>query len=744
MERELLLEVGTEELPASWLPSLTRQIRDGLDGALRAHRLLPDAPVEGYSTPRRLTARIAKIAERQTDLEELLTGPPVAAAFGADGTPTPAAIGFARKNNIEVAQLDRVETPKGAYLGYRRHQRGKAAVDVLPDVLATTLRSFSFPKAMHWDAFLEDGKGDLLFGRPIRWLLYLYGGRVVPFTIRRTELAESSTVQEIVSAAVTYGHRFLTTSGRAGRAVKVRTFDDYRDRLAEHFVILDRQERQDRIARGLEAKARSLGGRVGSAAAHHSTLLEEVPDLIEYPTVMAGTFSKEFLSLPDEVLTTTMIHHQHNFPVVDDAGQLQPAFLVVTNTDAGNEKNVARNYERVLTARLLDARFFWDADRKVPLDERIERLKTIRFHRKLGTYFEKSQRIESLARWIAGEALASPEAADAAAMAGRLAKADLATEMVAELTELQGVMGGIYAREEGQPERVWKAMYYHYLPDSIGADAPPTRQQLGDAAVSWAAVSLADKLDTVVGMFYAGEKPTGSRDPYGLRRQAHGIFKILVDLPALTGLSLQLTLRTLLDQAAKPFTTSKSWDVEALIHMHAFLLERSWYVLEQRGFDKRNVRAVLYAGAFDHLSPSDALKRLEVLPEFTSSPDFQKLAVAFKRVKNIAKELELPYMHEIHGESVANLLKEPAEIALLQELEQRGPAIDSVLKSGENLRRAFAEAAQFGPAVDRFFTEIFVMAEDAALRQARLRVMKRLEQQILRIADISEIVSETE
>ena len=378
---------------------------------------------------------------------------------------------------------------------------------------------------------MKTAKGDLLFGRPIRWILYLYGGRVVPFTIRRTELAESSAVQEVTSAAVTYGHRFLTTSGRAGRAVKVRTFDDYTARLGEHFVVLDRQERQDRIARGLEAKARSLGGRVGSAAMLHSTLLEEVPDLIEYPTVMAGTFSKEFLSLPEEVLTTTMIHHQHNFPVVDEAGRLKPAFLVVTNTDAGNEKVVARNYERVLTARLRDARFFWDADRKVPLDERIERLKTIRFHKKLGSYFEKSQRVETLARWIAAEPLESAAVADMAAAAGRLAKADLATEMVAELTELQGVMGGIYAREEGQPERVWKAIYYHYLPDAVGVDAPPTRAQLGEAAITWAAVSLADKLDTVVGMFYAGEKPTGSRDPFGLRRQAHGIFKILVDLP---------------------------------------------------------------------------------------------------------------------------------------------------------------------------------------------------------------------
>ena len=476
----------------------------------------------------------------------------------------------------------------------------------------------------------------------------------------------------------------------------------------------------------------------------HSTLLEEVPDLIEYPTVMAGTFSKEFLSLPEEVLTTTMIHHQHNFPVVDDTGRLKPAFLVVTNTDAGNEKVVARNYERVLTARLRDARFFWDADRKVPLETRIERLKTIRFHKKLGSYFEKSQRVERLARWLAAEPLESAAVADMAATAGRLAKADLATEMVAELTELQGVMGGVYAREEQQPERVWKAIYYHYLPDAVGVDAPPTRAQLGDAAVSWAAVSLADKLDTVVGMFYAGEKPTGSRDPFGLRRQAHGIFKVLVDLPALTGLTARPTLDTLLNEAARPFTAAAPWEANALLEMRAFLLERYAYVLEQRGFDKRNVRAVLHQEAFDRLNPAQALKLLEVLPEFTASPDFQKLAIAFKRVKNIARELGEVSMPDIHDASLGAQLKEPAEIALLEELERRAPVIDSVLKSGENLRRAFVEAAQFGPAVDRFFTEIFVMVDDAPLRQARLRLMKRLEQHILRIADISEIVSETE
>jgi len=746
MERELLLEIGTEELPASWLPDLTRQARTGLDAALKTHRLLPDAPVEGYSTPRRLTARVAKIAERQTDLDEVVTGPPVTAGFDATGQPTQAAIGFAKRNGIEVGQLERIETPKGVYLGVRKHQRGRAAVDVLPAVLGSMLRSFSFPKAMHWDAYLDDGRGDLLFGRPIRWILFLYGGRVVPFTIRRTELAESALVQEVVSAAFTYGHRFLTTSGRAGRAVKVRTFEDYIDRLAEHFVVLDRQERHDRIARGLESKARSLGGRVSSAASLHSALLDEVPDLIEYPTVIAGTFSTEFLSLPEEVLTTTMIHHQHNFPVVDEQGHLKAAFLAVTNTDAANERIVGRNYERVLTARLRDARFFWDADRAVKLQDRIQRLATIRFHKKLGSYQDKASRVERLARWVAGEALASPHASDAAARAAKLAKADLATEMVAELTELQGVMGGIYAREEGEPEVIWKAIYFHYQPESVDVTSPPTRQQLGGAAVTWAAVSLADKLDTLTGMFYAGEKPTGSRDPFGLRRQAHGLLKVLLDLHALTGLPARPRLAELLEEAAAAFAPLNEWPQEHRAALHAFLLERYRYVLEQRGFDVRNVRAVLQESGFDALSPADALGRLEALPEFTSSPDFQKLAVAFKRVKNIARELPdtefLAAEHE--GPALGDLLKEPAERALVDELEKRAPVIDSVLKSGENLRRAFVEAAQFGPAVDRFFTEIFVMVEDQTLRKARLRLMKRLEQLILRIGDISEIVSETE
>src|SRR5437762_2606369 len=397
---------------------------------------------------------------------------------------------------------------------------------------------------MRWDAYLEDGKGDLVFARPIRWIVLLYGGRVVPFVIRRTESSQGPLVQDVRSGANTYGHRFLTTSGRAGRAIKVKTFDDYQARLLENFVILDRGERGNRIRRELETHARRLSGRVSPHVTVQSALLQEVPELVEYPSVVAGHFPVEFLDLPEEVLTTTMIHHQHYFPVVDEDGKLKPAFLAVINMQPEKPEIIARNSERVLTARLRDARFFWDADRKAPLESRIDRLSTILFHKKLGSYREKADRVASLAEWIARDLFQKPDAAAPAGRAGRLAKADLATDMVREFTELQGTMGGIYAREEGQPETVWKAIYYHYLPVGVEADAPPARQQLGPstslgagAAVTWASVSLADKLDSVAGMFAAGERPTGSRDPLGLRRQAQGAVKILADLPELAGVT---------------------------------------------------------------------------------------------------------------------------------------------------------------------------------------------------------------
>ena len=365
MDRELLLEIGTEEIPASWLPGLTAQIGQALEAKLKEARLSIDEPVQTYSTPRRLIAHAGKIGDRQSDLEELLMGPPVAAAF-KDGVLTPAGAGFAKKQGVAEDQIERITTPKGEYIAVRKHQRGKAAIDVLPDVLAGVLRAMSFPKQMRWDATLDDGKGELPFGRPIRWIVYLYGGRVVPFIIGRTAAARDSRVLDISAGANTYGHRFLATSGRAGHAIKVKHFDDFRKRLAENFVVLERGERHDRIARELDAEARRRGGRIASALVGQG-ILEEVPDLVEYPVVVSGTFADEFLKLPEEVLTTTMIHHQHFFPVNTDQSQLMPVFLAVLNMQPEQPEVIAHNMERVLTARLRDARFFFDADREQPL-----------------------------------------------------------------------------------------------------------------------------------------------------------------------------------------------------------------------------------------------------------------------------------------------------------------------------------------------------------------------------------------
>ena len=740
MDRELLIEIGCEELPAGWLPGLTRQVAVHLDARLKEARLDTDAPAESYSTPRRLTARVAKLAERQTDHEELVTGPPVSAAYKPDGEPTPAAAGFARKYGVEIGALERSETAKGVYLAYRVRQRGKATVDVLSDVMGGLLRDLTFPKQMRWDAYLEDGKGELVFARPIRWLILLYGGRVVPFVIRRADNAQGPLVQDIRSGPNTYGHRFLTTSGRAGRAIKVKTFDDYQARLLENFVILDRGERESKIRRELETHARRLGGRVSASTAlkasgfvaDHSALLQEVPDLVEYPSVIAGHFPVEFLHLPEEVLTTTMIHHQHYFPVIDEDGKLKPAFLAVTNMQAEKPEIIARNSERVLTARLRDARFFWDEDRKATLESRIERLSTILFHKKLGSYREKADRVAALAEWIARDAFQKPEAAAPAGRAGRLAKADLATDMVREFTELQGTMGGIYAREEGQPEAVWKAIYYHYLPVGVEADAPPSRQQLGGAAVTWAAVSLADKLDSVAGMFAAGERPTGSRDPLGLRRQAQGAVKILADLVELKGVTSRIELWDLVTRALSSWPPSE----DAQQALRTFMRERVIYLFEQRGFDVRNVRAVV-PQSLERFDMVEARKKLEALAQMSGSEALRGVATLFKRVKNITKG--------VSGGLAAgpdDLLKERAEVALLQSLKEVEPRIrDSADKA--DYKQAFHHIELLRAPVASFFDDVLVMAEDEKLRAARLALVARLRDLILDIADISEIVTES-
>ena len=794
---ELLLEVGCEEMPASWIPAIEAQLADRLTARLDEVRIERRTPVRTFVAPRRLVATVAELADRQSDLEEMVTGPPVRASFDAAGEPTRAALGFARKQGVDVSELARVQTPKGEYLACHRRQPGDDTRTVLGGVLAATLRDLAFPKAMRWDAVLDDGRGEFLFGRPVRWLVFLFGSRVVPFEIGRTPGAEASGVVPVRAGSVTCGHRFFGSDGTPGAPIEVTSFTDYRDRLADACVLIDREDRRNRVTRELETGAAAVGGRLATLD-QQSALHAEVPDLVEHPAVVTGTFPEEFLALPDEVLSTTMVHHQHYFPVVDERNRLTAHFLAVTNTpgdDPARNARIAGNSERVLVARLRDARFFWDADRTQRLDDRLERLDTLLFHKRLGSYRDKSKRVAELAERIAGRVLGqSTEVAGAARRAAALCKADLATDMVGEFPELQGVMGGVYAREQSEPESVWKAIYHHYLPIGVRADDPPSRDALGAAAAPWAAVALADKVDTVVGLFGAGEKPTGSRDPLGIRRQAQGMLRILIDLPELTGMDARISVGQLLGPARGMHTNNDDEDggwskvywaldrkwkdgrsvegieedtglgrkrVKELLDEHQaevrrftakagwtghtlksrpvdFLLERLRYLLEERGFDRRNVRGVTHQ-PLDAIRPLDARRKLEVLPEFTETADFRTLATLFKRVKNIARKLA---DGESSDEPFETVLTEPAERALLDELKVRRSVIVAAVETGTGFREAFAEAAKIGPVVDRFFNEVFVMADDLTLRRARLRLMQQVEHVILQLADVSEVVPE--
>jgi glycyl-tRNA synthetase beta chain len=732
MANELLIEIGCEEIPATWLPQLTSQIASRLGFRLEEMRLRNEGAIESFSTPRRLTCRVPALAKRQVKLDELVMGPPVSAAFNPDGNPTPAAIGFARKHQVEVSELESHQTSKGAYLAHHVRRSGRAAVDVIPEVFALVLRDLTFPKQMRWDASLDDGRGEFLFGRPIRWLLLLYGGRVVPFVIRRTLETAVGGVREVRSGNITHGHRFMAPHGQnEDQAITVSNFDDYRAQLLEHNVVIDRDERVRRIHLGLEAGARALGGRVSKLASMKSSLLDEVPDLVECPMVVAGQFPEEFLTLPQEVLTTTMIHHQHYFPVVDESGVLAAGFLAVVNIEVTQPEVIARNSERVLKARLRDASFFWESDRAGSLESRVERLSTVMFHKKLGSYLEKTKRVSELAEWITAEVFKHPGLAKNARMAGWLCKADLTSDMVKELTELEGTMGGIYAREDGLPEAVWKAVYFHYLPVGVDFEARPSNKELGEAAVTWAAVSLADKLDSVVGMFIAGEHPTGSRDPLGLRRQTQGAIRILTDLPAFTGMEHRIKLGPLLDKAAALYGSVG----EPMAAVQAFVADRLKYLLEQRDFDTRNIRAVVHR-SIQELSPLESIRTLEALKQLAGSEALLIVARLLKRAKNITRDITNP----VPMASIQAHLTEPAERALAAELTKREPRVEAAITAGKH-GAALDEIAGLGPVVTTYFDEILVNAEDPVVRKARLALVAHLRDLILRLADLSEIVT---
>lgn len=720
---ELLLEVGFEEMPAPWLGGLAEQLRARFEEAASRELLDPKA-VRVLHTPRRLVLA-AEVPARQPDREEPVWGPSLKVAKDAAGQWTGAAHGFAKKSGVAVEALSQAAKdgakPGELFLLHVRKVAGRPAGEVLPGLLASVLRALAFPKRMSWDAWLDDGKGAFPFGRPIRWLVFLLDGEIVPFRIHEMEGGAKGRVI-VQSGASTRGHRFLP-KGAVRNEIVVRSFEELRAGLREAFVIVSPGEREERIETQLRAAA-------GGGAVRDHGLRSEWRDLVEYPSVLVGEVPAEFRSLPAEVLETVLVHHQKYVSLRDAQGAIA-RFAAVVNGEFASSAEIVRGMERVVVARLRDASFFLAEDRKRPLADRVADLAGVTFHQGLGTYRDKSARMERLVGEMGRQGLLSGEALAAASQAARLAKADLVTLMVREFPELQGVMGGIYLGEQGASSAVRDAVRWHYHPVAVEPEAEPAAAFAGNDAAArvFAAVALADKLDTLAGYFGLGESPTGSRDPYGLRRAGQGAVRAVLDFWRPKDGEPGPDLEALAAAAAAGHGPLKRSPEETAAAVSAFLLDRLAYVLAARGFAADEVAAVLAAPLARPLGdPGDALRRAGALQRVRRErpDDFAALAEAFKRAKNILAQAEPS------GSVDPKLFERDAERALHDAASRLAAAAG---KDEDRLRGLASLRAPVG----RFFDDVLVMAEDPRVRGNRLALLNQTLSLFYRIADISSL-----
>jgi glycyl-tRNA synthetase beta chain len=699
---DLLFEAGLEEIPARMIAAAEAELTERVVELLRRERLLgEDHEVHSYSTPRRLAVQVNGVLKRQPDARREMTGPAWSVAF-KDGQPTAAAQAFARKAGVEVAALEKVSTAKGEYVAANVLHRGREASAVLGDLLAAELAALYWPKNMHWRALKPER-----FVRPVRWLVALLDHAILP-----VEFAGVS------AGNLTWGHRIL----HGDAAVTIDHPDDYLGLLEAAQVTADVALRRHRIRKALDLETRSVpDGRWREDAA----LVETVTNLTEWPSVALGNFDPEYLELPEEVLVTVMRDHQKYFAVENSAGKLQPYFLAVLNTrpeETGIE-TIRHGHERVLRARFSDARFFWRVDQKIPLEDRVEMLKSVTFHKELGSYWDKTQANLRIAEKLAGllEERGTTVDRKALAKAVELAKTDLTTELVKEFTELQGIVGGLYVRAQGLGEKVAQAIYWQYSPAAVEDPIPPTMegQVLG----------IADRVQTIVGMFAIGLEPTGSKDPYALRRAANGIVKILAE----TGLPL---VRSDLFAAVPA-----DLDVGIREKLAAFFEERlEFWLRDIRGFAYDVVNAVV---AVHSDNMRDAIARAEALTAVRGSEDLAAIAAAFKRIKNILRQAEekgiLNPGREM-GATSPDLLQDPAEKALYAEAMKLAPVVEK-LQARREYRQALEKIATLRPHVDLFFDKVMVMVDDAAVRSNRLALIAQVLGGFSKIADFSEMVA---
>src|SRR5882724_1735770 len=685
---ELLIEIGCEEIPAGMLPRAEEDLRSGIEKLLTAENLADGVTVESFSAPRRLTAWARGLRTKQADVVSEVTGPPKSVAYDSVGAPTRAAVSFAEKQGIGLHDVYLIQTPKGEYLAAKQTKRGRTAEQILCEILPRVIHDLYWPKTMTWT-----GLQGARFIRPVRWLVGIFDGKPLKFSFAR-----------LTGGTETSGHRFLGAS-----KIRVKDFPDYEKKLRANGVIVRAAARREKVEKELAALAKQGNYKVHEDAG----LLKLVSYLNEYPTVIEGKFDPSFLSLPDEILITVMRGHQKYFAVEKRGGELAPSFLAVINLDKDPKGLTRSGHERVLRARFADAQFFWQSDQKCRLADYLPKLERVTYESRLGSYRDKVERIRAIARWLAeqwfnlGMVHAHVAEADRAA---ELAKCDLATEMVREFTELQGIVGGLYARAQGEPVEVADAVYDHYRP--VGLDDPIPRNLTG------CAVALADKLDSVVGCFAVGVVPSGSSDPYALRRAALGIVKIILEkrLPVSLSLAIGAAAKALLTHKPKRGVMP---DQETQIL--DFILDRAKFVFREReGFGYDEVSAVFRAGADDLV---DAQKRL----------------MAFKRIRKILEKANIApgEPHQVNPD----LFESPAERELYSGVREAAARVQAYKRAGK-YQEALETIANLRKIVDHFFDSVMVMAEVEAVRSNRLALLAELLREFTTVADFSELGGE--
>ncbi len=706
--RDFLLEIGTEELPPRALLNLSQALSAGLAAGLDKAQLAHGELV-GYATPRRLAVWVKRLAARQPEQNLRRKGPPVAAAFDAAGAPTRAALAFAQGCGVHVEALTRHEEGKGTFLFFEGTKPGEPAVALLPGIVQAALDGLPIPRRMHW------GAGAAMFVRPVHWTVMLFGAEVVPATLLET-----------TTGHFTHGHRF-----HAPKPLRIASPGSYERTLRERGrVLADFAMRREKIRGEVTAAANTLGGRALISAG----LLDEVTALTEWPVAITGAFEARFLALPREVLISTLEDHQRYFPVEDAQRQLLPAFITVANIESRDPAKVRAGNERVVRPRLADAAFFWEQDRRQPLAARRAGLDAVTFQARLGTLGDKTRRIAALATQLAQ---ATGGAQEEAQRAAELCKCDLLSAMVGEFPELQGIMGSYYAQADGESAEVAGALREHYLPRGAGDELPASRTGI--------AVAIADKLDTLAGIFAIGEKPSGTKDPFGLRRAALGVQRILiekrldVDLKQLIGSALA-AVRADIERLRAPAAAAKApADPESVAaEIYDFLMERlRVYYLERApapGSVAVSTEMFDAVRASRPASPLDFDARLAALAAFLEMPEAASLTAANKRIANILRKAGAAVPAEVE----VLHLKEDAEVRLYDAMRALRAAVDEATAQRQ-YTAALGRLAQLRPAVDAFFDAVMVMDEDPQLRANRLGLLSQLQSLFAGVADLSRL-----